>query len=303
MTYDGTITLQATAETPALTLTLTMQDADGAALNPQTAYAGYELTAEADGPAVPTPVATVAGTPTATEVTFSLSAEQTAALVTTAQAAARLVVAADASDGRLGPRAIYRVRVAYGAAEAGATAQEQVVAWTVTNDAVAITLFTGPAGSSGSGGDEWGDPVDANVIPDASGTRSLGSPSARFGFAYVDNADVLGSIAITGFVDGRDVSIDGAKLDTVEFNAKDDQTGAEIKTLYEAEPDTNAFTDSEQTKLSGIEASATANPTAPDSDPTGVTGADAVTNIISLTQAEYDAIGTPGPSTLYIITG
>ncbi|MEM9050297.1 MAG: hypothetical protein AAGC92_16455 [Pseudomonadota bacterium] len=38
------------------------------------------------------------------------------------------------------------------------------------------------------------------------------------------------------------------------------------------------------------------------SDPTGVTGADAVTNIISLTQAEYDAIGTPDAATLYLIT-
>ena len=38
------------------------------------------------------------------------------------------------------------------------------------------------------------------------------------------------------------------------------------------------------------------------SDPTGVTGADAITNIMSLTQAEYAAIGSPNASTLYIIT-
>lgn len=38
------------------------------------------------------------------------------------------------------------------------------------------------------------------------------------------------------------------------------------------------------------------------SDPTGVTGADAITNIISLTQSEYDAIATPSATTLYIIT-
>jgi hypothetical protein len=42
--------------------------------------------------------------------------------------------------------------------------------------------------------------------------------------------------------------------------------------------------------------------TAIQSTTTGVTGADAVTNIISLTQAEYDAIGSPSASTLYIIT-
>ena len=40
----------------------------------------------------------------------------------------------------------------------------------------------------------------------------------------------------------------------------------------------------------------------PTSDPTGVTGADAITNMMSLTQAEYDAIGTPDASTLYVIT-
>lgn len=38
------------------------------------------------------------------------------------------------------------------------------------------------------------------------------------------------------------------------------------------------------------------------SDPTGVTGADSITNMMSLTQAEYDAIGTPNATTLYIIT-
>jgi len=38
-----------------------------------------------------------------------------------------------------------------------------------------------------------------------------------------------------------------------------------------------------------------------ESDVTGVTGADAVTNIISLTQAEYDAV-TPDAATVYLIT-
>jgi hypothetical protein len=40
----------------------------------------------------------------------------------------------------------------------------------------------------------------------------------------------------------------------------------------------------------------------PASDPTGITGADAVTNIVSLTQAEYDAIGSPSATTFYLIT-
>lgn len=40
-----------------------------------------------------------------------------------------------------------------------------------------------------------------------------------------------------------------------------------------------------------------------ESDVTGVTGADAITNVISLTQAEYDAIVTPDAATLYVIAG
>jgi hypothetical protein len=39
-----------------------------------------------------------------------------------------------------------------------------------------------------------------------------------------------------------------------------------------------------------------------ESDPAGVTGADAITNIMSLTQAEYDAIVSPDAATLYVVT-
>jgi hypothetical protein len=39
------------------------------------------------------------------------------------------------------------------------------------------------------------------------------------------------------------------------------------------------------------------------SNPTGIVGADAITNMFSLTQAEYDAISTPNASTLYVIVG
>lgn len=38
------------------------------------------------------------------------------------------------------------------------------------------------------------------------------------------------------------------------------------------------------------------------SNVTGITGADQITNIVSLTQAEYDAI-TPSATTFYVITG
>ena len=39
-----------------------------------------------------------------------------------------------------------------------------------------------------------------------------------------------------------------------------------------------------------------------ESDPSGVTGADQVINVMSLTQAEFDAMGTPNAATLFLIT-
>ena len=61
---------------------------------------------------------------------------------------------------------------------------------------------------------------------------------------------MTGAVTTNSTFDGRDVSVDGTKLDTVETSATADQTGAQIKTAYQAE--TNAFTDAQFTKLSNI---------------------------------------------------
>ena len=66
----------------------------------------------------------------------------------------------------------------------------------------------------------------------------------------------------TTTADGLMSSEDKTKLDGIEANAKDDQSAAEIKTLYESNANTNAFTDTEQSKLSNIEPDATADQTA-----------------------------------------
>lgn len=42
------------------------------------------------------------------------------------------------------------------------------------------------------------------------------------------------------------------KLSGIETSATADMTGAQIKTAYEAEADTNAFTDAEKTKLGNL---------------------------------------------------
>ena len=67
----------------------------------------------------------------------------------------------------------------------------------------------------------------------------------------------FGSVTVTGTVDGRDVAADGSKLDGIEAGATADQTPAEIKTAYESNADTNAFTDAEQSKLAGLASGST----------------------------------------------
>ena len=92
------------------------------------------------------------------------------------------------------------------------------------------------------------------------GNSSNQSASATFstsvtGIALPLSGGVMsGAITTNSTFDGRDVATDGTKLDGIEASATADQTGAQIKTAYEAE--TNAFTDAQFTKLGGIEASA-----------------------------------------------
>lgn len=104
--------------------------------------------------------------------------------------------------------------------------------------------------------------------PKTDDTYDLGSATNKWkdlyvdGVGYLDSLEVTGNIVVSGTVDGRDIATDGTKLDGIETGATADQTGAEIKAAYEAELDTNAYTDAEKTKLAGIEASADVTDTA-----------------------------------------
>ena len=107
----------------------------------------------------------------------------------------------------------------------------------------------------------------ANLTSIPAGNLTGSIASARLPAANQTAKLALSGGALTGAVttnstfDGRDVSVDGAKLDLIEANATADQTGAQIKTAYEAESDTNALTDTLKTKLDGIETGATADQT------------------------------------------
>ena len=63
---------------------------------------------------------------------------------------------------------------------------------------------------------------------------------------------VTDDITVAGLVDGRDIAIDGAKLDGIEVGAKDDQTGAEILALLLPVDGTGTLLDAD--KLDGYDA-------------------------------------------------
>lgn len=89
-------------------------------------------------------------------------------------------------------------------------------------------------------------------VGDAAGAK-------KFYFRNINNDNVVtidsnGNITVDGTVDGRSVATDGTKLDGIAPSATIDQTGAEIKTAYEAEA--SAYTDTKDTKLTGIDTGA-----------------------------------------------
>jgi hypothetical protein len=99
------------------------------------------------------------------------------------------------------------------------------------------------------------------ILADAGGAVSLRYDNVTKLATTSTGVDVTGNITVSGTVDGRDVANDGSKLDGIEAGATADQTAAEIKTAYESNANTNAYTDAEKSKLGGIEAGATADQT------------------------------------------
>ena len=75
------------------------------------------------------------------------------------------------------------------------------------------------------------------------------------------------------------------KLTGIETSATADQTGAEIKTAYEAESDTNAFTDADHSKLDGLVTNATHT-----GDVTGSTALTIATGAVETAMIADDAV-------------
>jgi len=101
-------------------------------------------------------------------------------------------------------------------------------------------------------------------------------------------------------------SFTGAQIDAAITKVGGIEAGADVTDTANVTT-AGALMDSEVTNLADVKAFDPADYATPadianmvESDPTGVTGADAITNIISLTTAEYGAI-TPDAATLYVI--
>jgi len=129
------------------------------------------------------------------------------------------------------------------------------------------------ANAGGSGGTEtW--TIDNNAVTnakmadDAIGIPELSATGTASNTTYLRGDNTWGtppdtnttySVGDGGLTQNNFTDTLKSKLDGIEASATADQTGAEIKTAYEAESNTNAYTDAEKTKLSGIATGAEVN--------------------------------------------
>ena len=133
-------------------------------------------------------------------------------------------------------------KIADDAVTADKLANTSVTAGAYTNTNITVDAqgrITAAANGSGGGG---------GSITSVTGSSPIVSSGG--------NTPAISITAATGSSAGSMSASDKSKLDGIESNATADQTASEIKTAYESNSDTNAFTDAEKTKLSGIETSA-----------------------------------------------
>ena len=116
-----------------------------------------------------------------------------------------------------------------------------------------ITIASdGTIASTAAGGGGGVSDIVEDLTPQLGGDLDLNNQD----ITGTGNLNFTGNVTLSGTVDGRDVAADGTKLDGIESGATADQTAAQIKTAYESNADTNAFTDADHTKLDGIETAA-----------------------------------------------
>jgi len=108
--------------------------------------------------------------------------------------------------------------------------------------------------------------VDADTLDGNDSTAFATAAQGTLADSALQSSDI--GVSIQGYTSvlqnttASYTTAEETKLAGIETGATADQTGAEIKSLYEAELNTNAFTDAEKTKLAGIETGADVTDTA-----------------------------------------
>jgi hypothetical protein len=129
--------------------------------------------------------------------------------------------------------------------------------------------------------------IDAGITS----ANSAQQPPSEGPFVNGDKTKLDGIEALADVTDAANVTAAGALMDSEVTNL------AAVKAF-----DPTDYATAAQGALAGTAVQPADIANVVESDPTGVTGADAITNMLSLTQAEYDAI-TPNASTFYVIVG
>ena len=100
-----------------------------------------------------------------------------------------------------------------------------------------------------SGGDAWGDAVDADIVPDADGTRDLGSSANRFAELHIDQIDLNGT-TINSLEDGADVTDATNVAAAGALMTADAGALATLDTVRTSEIDADAVTNNELANMS-----------------------------------------------------
>jgi hypothetical protein len=194
----------------------------------------------------------------------------------------------------------------------------------------AQSSFTVESGINGAGGIELSTPsttygitTNTFIAPNTSNTISLGLVTNSWGNGYIANVigqtvTATGNVTAANFIGEVTGNVSGSAASAT--SATTATTAGTVTTA--AQPNITSVGTLTSVTVTGNVAGgnlttagqvvATGNVTGAnfigdvpgyvESDTTGITGADQVTNMVSLTQAEYDAI-TPNASTVYIIVG